>query len=115
MLSGIVPDIRSPKALKGVLAKLPLGDPRFRQVMAELERIADQNPEKLANAVMNPNVVCSGNARQNSDALIAAGLRRDFAIKRAAVDGFPIGRAEAREAAGEKKQVLTGSPGPWPW
>ncbi len=107
MLSGIVPDIRSPKALKGVLAKLPLGDPRFRQVMAELERIADQNPEKLANAVMNPNVVCSGNARQISDALIAAGLRRDFAIKRAGLfDGFPIGRAEAREAAGEKKQVL---------
>lgn len=107
MLNGVVPDIRSPKALRNVLAKLPLGDPRYQQVMAELERIADQNPEKLASVVMNPNVVCSGNPKRISDALIAAGLRRDFAIKRASLfDGFPIGRAEARESAAETKRVL---------
>ena len=37
-LNKAIPDIQSPKALRDMLAKLPLGDPQFQQVMTELTR-----------------------------------------------------------------------------
>ena len=107
MLTKIIPDIRSPKALRDVLGKLRLDDPRFQQIVAELERVANQDPEKLAGVTMNPNVVCSGDAGKIRNALLDAGLRRDFEIKRAGLfDGFPIGSAHATTTAAETKHVL---------
>ena len=99
-----------------MLAKLPLGDPRYRQVMAELERIATQNHGKAGQRGHEPECGLQRQRQAHQRRLDRRGAParlRDQA-------GEPVRRfpdrpcGGARNAPTNKSSSCTWFPGPWP-
>lgn len=101
LLNKAAPDLKSPKAVSDMLRKLNIAKPRYQPVFEELGRVAaiNQSPAKFSKVVLNPDLVCSGDAKRVNKALLAAGLRKDLKLKKAGLfDGLLIPSAHAYNA-----------------
>ena len=93
IMKKVVPDIRSPKALLKVVRQINAAADRYPSVMPELMKMANRmsaNPRRLANVLLDPNLMCSGNPGRINQALAKAGFKPNFNFKRRA--GLPEAR-----------------------
>lgn len=112
IMKKVVPDIRSPKALQKVVRQINAATNRFPALMPELVKMANRvsaDPRRLANVILNPDLMCGGNPGKINKALARAGLRPNLDFKRRAglpdsgetdwaglLDGLLISEAKAK-------------------